>query len=330
MTRWPLHGAAGSRPTRRRWRRPCGGQAEQGVQSESLDRRGGRRPPGGARAGGRLPACHPVRDATGQVIGYLHHFAMISVVARALAPPFDVEPYGPGDSEYGAGQRYWQRAVAQVGRRFADYVVADGEFATAPFLHAAAPWVARGGAAEREPADVARCAEARFTTQPPTLTLRNSGERIELWDADDSTRGKRCGGRRCGCSAIVSTTRWPWSSRPTVDGTSRRAVGSRLLYRLPRAAGRSKTRASRRKTGTVWSTPHHTQQLAGVWLLTIFALRSSGSTGCATVHLGRHRPATPSSSSACSGSVCVRPAGRHRLTRTHCAQRPDGAPADDP
>jgi hypothetical protein len=78
-----------------------------------------------------------VRDAEGQVHGYLHHFAMISVVGTGLALPFDVEPYGPGDSEYGAGQRLLQRAVTQVGRRFADYVVVDGEFATAPFLHGA-------------------------------------------------------------------------------------------------------------------------------------------------------------------------------------------------
>ena len=54
-----------------------------------------------------------------------------------LPLPVDVEPYGPGDSEYGAGQRLLERAVAAVGPRFADYVVVDGEFATAPFLHCA-------------------------------------------------------------------------------------------------------------------------------------------------------------------------------------------------
>ena len=81
--------------------------------------------------------CHPVRDAEKQVIGYLHHFELISVVGAGLTLPFDVEPYPPGDCEYVAGQRLLQQAVARVGRRFADYVVVDGEFATAPFLHVA-------------------------------------------------------------------------------------------------------------------------------------------------------------------------------------------------
>lgn len=83
------------------------------------------------------PLCHPVRDGQSQVLGSLHHFVMMSVVGTGLALPFDVEPYGPGDSEYAAGQRILQRAVAQVGRRFADCVVVDSEFATAPLLHVA-------------------------------------------------------------------------------------------------------------------------------------------------------------------------------------------------
>ena len=49
--------------------------------------------------------CRPLRNATKEVIGYDHHFAAISVVGAGLSLPFDVEPYGPGDSEYAAGQR---------------------------------------------------------------------------------------------------------------------------------------------------------------------------------------------------------------------------------
>jgi hypothetical protein len=60
---------------------------------------------------------------------------LLSVVGTGLALPVDVEPYGPEDSEYNAGQRLLRRAVEPLGRRFADYVVVDGEFATAPFLH---------------------------------------------------------------------------------------------------------------------------------------------------------------------------------------------------
>src|SRR5215469_1016043 len=52
-----------------------------------------------------------------------------------LSLPFDVEPYGPGDSEYAAGQRLLRRVINGLGKRFAQYAVVDGEFATAPFLH---------------------------------------------------------------------------------------------------------------------------------------------------------------------------------------------------
>src|SRR5438128_197359 len=82
-----------------------------------------------------------------EVIGYAHQLATISVVGTGLSLPFDAEPYGPGDSEYAAGQRLLARAVSQLGARFADYLVVDSEYSTAPFLHAAArvgvPVVAR-------------------------------------------------------------------------------------------------------------------------------------------------------------------------------------------
>ena len=72
---------------------------------------------------------------------------MLSVVGTGLSLPIDVEPYGPGDSEYAAGQRLLQRIMPELGSRFADYLVVDGGFATAPFLHAASdlglPVVAR-------------------------------------------------------------------------------------------------------------------------------------------------------------------------------------------
>src|SRR5712691_2744142 len=48
--------------------------------------------------------------------------------ALAVSRPF---------SEYAAGQRLLRRAIERLGVRFAAYVVVDGEFATAPFLHTA-------------------------------------------------------------------------------------------------------------------------------------------------------------------------------------------------
>ena len=79
--------------------------------------------------------CRPYRNKKREILGYHHKLVMISVVGTGLTLPLDVEPYGPGDSEYNAARRLLRRAVGNIGRRFADYVVADGEFARAPFLH---------------------------------------------------------------------------------------------------------------------------------------------------------------------------------------------------
>src|ERR1019366_2984780 len=116
----------------------------------------------------------------------LHHFVLISVVGAGLTLPVDVEPYGPGDSEYAAGQRLLRRAVDHLGPRFADYVVGDAAYATAPFLHSAAavglPVVAR--VKENLPL-LAAAVRARFDGQPPHAVFQEGDDRVEVWDADD-------------------------------------------------------------------------------------------------------------------------------------------------
>jgi hypothetical protein len=132
------------------------------------------------------PLCHPVKDSQDHPLYQLHYFVMISVVGAGLTLPFDVEPYGPGDSEYAAGQRLLKRAAAYLGPRFASYVVVDGKFATAPFLHAAGqlgiPVIAR--LKENLP-ELSAAVEARFGRQPPTTTFAYGEDRVEVWDADD-------------------------------------------------------------------------------------------------------------------------------------------------
>jgi hypothetical protein len=130
--------------------------------------------------------CRPLRNAKKEVIGYEHHFAASSLVGAGLSLPFDVEPYGPGDSEYAAGQRLLARTVHGLGVRFADYVVVDGEFATAPFLHAAdragLPVVAR---LKDNLPELLTAVENRFGSRPPTRVYRDGKNPVEIWDADD-------------------------------------------------------------------------------------------------------------------------------------------------
>lgn len=102
-----------------------------------------------------------------------------------LTLPIDVEPYGPGDSEYAAAQRLLRRAVDHLGPPFADYVVGDGEYATAPFLptsgEVALPVVAR--LKENLPL-LSAAVRARFDGQPPQAVFQESDDRVEVWDDD--------------------------------------------------------------------------------------------------------------------------------------------------
>lgn len=129
--------------------------------------------------------CDPIKDSKGEVHGSLHHFVMISVVGTGLTLPVDVEPYGPEDSEYAAGQRLLRRTVDHLGSCFADYVVADAKFATAPFLHTTnevgLPVIAR---LKANLPLLAAAVRARFDGQPPQATFQEGNDRVEVWDAD--------------------------------------------------------------------------------------------------------------------------------------------------
>jgi hypothetical protein len=129
------------------------------------------------------PLCDPIKDPQGEVHGCLHHFVLISVVGVGLTLPIDVEPYGPGDSEYAAAQRLLRRAVDHLGEHFADYVVGDGEYATAPFLHTSGkiglPIVAR--LKENLPL-LAAAVRTRFDGQPPQAVFQEGDDRVEVWD----------------------------------------------------------------------------------------------------------------------------------------------------
>lgn len=130
--------------------------------------------------------CRPYRNPQREIAGYHHRLVLISVVGTGLVLPFDIEPYGPSDSEYAAGQRLLRRAVGGLGKRFAQYVVVDGEFATAPFLHAASDLGLHVVARLKENLpELLTAAEQRFRSQRPHHLFDYGQDRVEIWDADD-------------------------------------------------------------------------------------------------------------------------------------------------
>jgi len=130
--------------------------------------------------------CRPIRDAKHKVIGYHHKLVTISVVGTGLTLPFDVEPYGPGDSEIAAAERLLTRAMGSLGTRFADYLVGDGAYAGAPFLHAANRLGLRVVVRLKENLPLLlQAVQRRFQQQAPTHVYRDGQDRVQIWDADD-------------------------------------------------------------------------------------------------------------------------------------------------
>lgn len=161
------------------------------------------------------PLCDPIKHAKGEAHGSLHHFVLISVVGVGLTLPVDVEPYGPGDSEYAAAQRLLRRAVDHLGPRFADYVVGDSAYATAPFLHATEevglPVVARVKKISRcwrPPCAPALMASRRRPCSRRATTKSRSGTPIT------STLGKPSTGPPCACCVTASRNAMAQSSKP--------------------------------------------------------------------------------------------------------------------
>jgi Transposase DDE domain len=141
---------------------------------------------GGRRRKWGCPLCRPHRNADRKIVGYRHHLVLAAVVGGDLTLPADVEPYGPGDSEYAAGQRLLRRLRVSLGARFIDYVVVDGGFATAPFLHVTekAGWPVVARLKDNLP-ELSQAVERRFGSRPPDLEFREDSDRVQIWDADD-------------------------------------------------------------------------------------------------------------------------------------------------
>jgi hypothetical protein len=237
--------------------------------------------------------CRPVRNSDKEVVGQQHALVLISVVGTELVLPLDVEPYGIGDSEYAAGQRVLQRAVQEMGRRFADYLVVDAKFATAPFLNTALamglPVVAR--LKENLP-ELAEAARRRFDKQRPTAVFRHQGDRVEVWDADDfdpwdglqweTVRVLRY--RQHKPNGEVVEAYW------LTNFTTRR-VGSQSLYRMAKSRWEIENQGfneAKNLYGLEHICHHHPTSLLICWLLTFMAITIERLYRIRYLHRGKH------------------------------------------
>lgn len=241
--------------------------------------------------------CHPTRDEQGRVHGHLHRLCLVSVVGTGVVLPVDLEPSPPGESEYGAGQRLLERAVSAVGRRFAQYVVVDGEFATAPFLHLAGePGLRVVARLKGNLPELSTAAQARVTAQPPTATCEDGRDRVEVWDADDFDPWE---------TLRWATVRVLRSRQHKPDGTCveaywltdwpMRAVGSRALYRMAKSRWEIENQGfndAKTRYGLEHLSHHHANSLLVRWLLVIFALTIERLYRLRSLHRGWHHPHT--------------------------------------
>jgi Transposase DDE domain len=241
--------------------------------------------------------CRPYRNADQEIAGYRHHVVLASVVGTGLSLPFDVEPYGTGDSEYAAGQRLLRRVIERLGVRFAAYVVVDGGFATAPFLHTAGdlglPIVARLKANLPE---LLAAAQKRFRSQAAKLTFRHGADHVELWDAEDFDPWE---------SLRWETVRVLFYRQQKPDGEIIEAfwltnspieeVSSRVLYHRAKSRWEIENQGfndAKNRHGLGHICHHHPNSLLITWLLTSLALTIERLYRLRYLHRGKHSPRT--------------------------------------
>jgi hypothetical protein len=250
----------------------------------------------------RLPRkscwCRSWKNEKKEVAGYRHHLVLLSVVGTGLSLPGDVEPYGPEDCEYNAGQRLLRRAVGRLGERFADYVVVDGEFATAPFLHTVGDLglstVAR---LKGNLPELYSAAQRRFPSASPHLSFDYREDSVEVWDAEDFDPW--------------TSLRWPtvrviFYRQRKPDGTvveaywltdlSIQEVSSQALFEMAKSRWEIENQGfneAKNYHGLEHLCHHHPNSLLVVWLLIALAMTIDRLYRQRYLHRGTHRILAP-------------------------------------
>jgi len=238
--------------------------------------------------------CRPKHNPEKQILGYQHHLVMISVVGTGLTLPCDVEPYGPGDSEYAAGGRLLRRAVANLGKRFAQYVVVDGGLATGPFLHTAGDRGLRIVARLKENLpELFTAAQQRFLSQPPKVVFGYGKDRVEVWDAGDFDPWM---------ALRWETVRVLFYRQHKPDGTVVQAywltdfpaaeVGSQSLFHMAKSRWEIENQGfneAKSHHDLEHIRHHHANSLVIAWLVALLALTIERLYRLRYLHRGRHR-----------------------------------------
>jgi len=237
--------------------------------------------------------CRPYRNQQREILGYHHRLVLISVVGTGLTLPLDVEPYGPGGSEYNAARRLLRRTVGNTGRRFADYVVADGEFARAPFLHDAGDQglyvVAR---LKNNLPELFAAAQKRFRRQPPHQVFRHGKDRVEIWDADDFDPWETL---RWETVRVIRYRQYKPNGKVYeaywLTDFPRHLVGSRAIFRMVKSRWEIENQGfndAKNRYGFEHICHHERHSLLLVWLLTCLALTIERLYRMRYLHRGTH------------------------------------------
>lgn len=252
----------------------------------------------GWRRRSRCALCRPRRNAQKGILGYQHCLVLISLVGTGLSLPVDVEPYGPNDSEYAAGQRLLQRVIGGLGKRFAQYVVVDGEFATAPFLHAAEDvGLAVVARLKDNLPELFAAAQKRFSSQAPSTVFQHGRDRVEMWEADDfdpwdALRWK---------TVRVFCYRQHKPEQSTVEAywltnfpSSR--VGAQALFHMAKSRWEIENEGfneAKTRHGLEHMAHHHANSLLIGWLLLFLALTIERLYRLRYLHRGKHPSRSP-------------------------------------